>query len=254
MKLRFLITSLTSCSGCISALISLDIFPQFLERTKIEYFPFIFDNLNIKECDIALVEGCVSEKNQIKYLHEIRKNAKKLYALGTCSAFGGILSLSNKKESYPISKFVDVDGIIPGCPPPAILLGNCLLKLVENKKFKLNLKNMCSTCPLSSQVQLGLSLPIEKIKPRNDEIKFSEENLSCFLNDKILCLGPVTRDGCDHLCIHYGLPCEGCLGPVSKDFTSNFINFLSLFNLSKDLRKYKGIYNRFSKTLLGGKI
>ncbi|GAG68101.1 unnamed protein product, partial [marine sediment metagenome] len=73
MRLKFLITSLTSCTGCISALISLDIFPQFLERTKIEYFPFISDNLEIKECDVALVEGCVSEKNQIEYIQEIRK-------------------------------------------------------------------------------------------------------------------------------------------------------------------------------------
>ena len=253
MRLKFLITSLTSCTGCISALISLDIFPQFLERTKIEYFPFISDNLEIKECDVALVEGCVSEKNQIEYLQEIRKNAKKLYALGTCSAFGGILSLSNKKESYPISKFVEVDGIIPGCPPPSTLLGNCLLRLVENKKIKLSLKNMCSTCPLNNHAKLDLPLTIEKIVPRNDEIRFPEENLSCFLNDGILCLGPVTRDGCDHLCINQGLPCEGCLGPVSKGFTSNLINFLSLFNLSKDLRKYKGIYYRFSKSHVGGK-
>ena len=230
MKLKFLITSLTSCTGCISALMSLDVFPQFLERTKIEYFPFISDNIEIKECDIALVEGCVSEKNQIEYLQEIRKNAKKLYALGTCSAFGGILSLSNNKDSHPISKFVDVDGIIPGCPPPSILLGNCLLRLVENKEIKLSLKNMCSTCPLNNLA-----------------------NVSCFLNNGILCLGPITRDGCDHLCIHQGLPCEGCLGPVSKGFTSNLINFLSLFNLSKNLRNYRGIYYRFSKLFAGGK-
>lgn len=113
---------------------------------------------------------------------------------------------------------------------------------------------MCSTCPLNNHAKLDLPLTIEKIVPRNDEIHFPEENLSCFLNDGILCLGPVTRDGCDHLCINQGLPCEGCLGTVSKGFRSNLINFLSLFNLSKDLRKYKALYYRFSKSPIGGNI
>lgn len=112
---------------------------------------------------------------------------------------------------------------------------------------------MCSTCPLNNLAKLDLPLTIDKIVPRNDEIRFPGENVSCFLNNGILCLGPITRDGCDHLCIHQGLPCEGCLGPVSKGFTSNLINFLSLFNLSKNLRNYRGIYYRFSKLFAGGK-
>lgn len=98
MKLKFLITSLTSCSGCIASLLSSDIFPQFLERTEISYFPFISDESQIEDCDIALIEGCVSIDSQIELLKEIRNNVKKLYALGTCAAFGGILSLSKKKK------------------------------------------------------------------------------------------------------------------------------------------------------------
>ena len=96
MKLNFLIASLTSCSGCISTLISSDIFPQFLERTNIAYFPFISDDEEIKECDIALIEGCISMDSQVELLKDIRNSAKKVYALGTCAAFGGILSLSKK--------------------------------------------------------------------------------------------------------------------------------------------------------------
>jgi len=40
------------------------------------------------------------------------------------------------------------------------------------------------------------------------------------------------------------------MGPVSKDFTSNIINFLSLVKLSKDLINYEGIFYRFSKPKL----
>ena len=76
MKLSFSVFSLTGCSGCISTLMALDVFPQFLERTKIVYFPFISDEKNIKKCDIALIEGCISEENQINTIKNIRTSAK----------------------------------------------------------------------------------------------------------------------------------------------------------------------------------
>ncbi|MFX1340969.1 MAG: hypothetical protein ACFFDK_20330, partial [Promethearchaeota archaeon] len=73
MKLKFSIITLTGCSGCISTLISLDIFPQFLERTEILYFPFINDTRKVENCDVALIEGCISEKSEINFLKNIRK-------------------------------------------------------------------------------------------------------------------------------------------------------------------------------------
>ena len=250
MKLKFLITSLTSCSGCTSSVLSSDIFPQFLERTEISYFPFISDENKIEDCDIALIEGCVSMDSQIELLKEIRNNVKKLYALGTCAAFGGILSLSKKKKAYAISDVVQIDGIIPGCPPPLKLIGNCLIRLIENKEIELSNKNLCSSCPLRENNKIPFEKPVNKLHPSNDELTIFYEKSNCFLDHGILCLGPITREGCDHICIEHGIPCEGCLGPVSKDYTSNLINFLSLINLSKDLRKYKGIFYRFSKPKL----
>ena len=72
----------------------------------------------------------------------------------------------------------------------------------------------------------------------------------CFLNNGILCLGPITREGCDNKCVELGMPCEGCLGPPTKQFTSNIINFLSLVHLSNKLKRYPGIFYRFSKPTL----
>ena len=247
MKLKILIASLTSCSGCISSVLSSDIFPQFLERIKLSYFPFISDENKIEECDIALIEGCISMDSQIELLKDIRNNAKKVYALGTCAAFGGILSLSEKKKAGAISDVVQIDGIIPGCPPPLKLIGNCLIRLIENKEIKLSEKNLCSSCPLRGNNNIPFEKPVNKLNPSNNELTIFNEKSNCFLDNGILCLGPITREGCDHICIEQGIPCEGCLGPVSKDYTSNLINFLSLINLSKDLTKYKGIFYRFSK-------
>ena len=250
MKPRFIIISLTSCSGCISTIMSLDIFLQFLERTIITYFPFISDIKDIEDCDIALVEGCISEETQITLLREVRKQAKNVFALGTCASFGGILSLSNSKIVEPISNYIEIEGIIPGCPPPSKLLGNYLIRLVENKDTTLSKKNMCANCPLRGNMEINAHLNISKINPDPEEISLDEEHAECFLKKGILCLGPITRDGCEFKCIKMRLPCEGCMGPVSKDFTSNIINFLSLIELSQELKEYTGIFYRFSKPKL----
>lgn len=196
------------------------------------------------------MEGCVSEEAQIEKLKNLRKNSTKLCALGTCAAFGGILGLSKKKNSDPISKFVEVDYIIPGCPPPINLLGNILMKLVENEPIKLSEKNMCHSCPLNGDMKDNLKTPVTKLFPENDKINLNQDNQECFLKRGILCLGPITREGCDHQCIELGIPCEGCLGPPSKDYNSNVINFLSLIPLSNRLKRYSGIFNRFSKPIL----
>ncbi|MFW9771266.1 MAG: hypothetical protein ACFFEO_03740 [Candidatus Thorarchaeota archaeon] len=248
MKLKFIVASLTSCSGCISTLMALDMFSQFLERTEISFFPFISDQIEVNDSDIALIEGCVSEISQIETLKNIRKHAKKVYALGTCATFGGILGLSKRKNSDQISKFIDIDGFIPGCPPPTNLLGNSLMRLIENKSIILSEKNMCISCPLKDEMHLNSQ--ISKLCPSNSEIM--SDKRECFLNNGILCLGPITREGCNNKCIELGIPCEGCLGPPKKQFTSNLINFLSLVQLSNKLKRYSGIFYRFSKPTLRG--
>ena len=247
MKPKIIILSLTGCSGCIATLISLDIFPQFFERTEVIYFPFISDEEKIEDCDIALIEGCVSEEKQTDILKNVRKHAKKVYALGSCAAFGGILSLSSKKDANPISNYIEIDGTIPGCPPPSKFFGNCLIRLIENKEIVLSEKNMCASCPLRGDIEFNFETEITTITPNPDQILPPEENSDCFLKRGILCLGPIIRDGCEYKCIKLGIPCEGCMGTVSKDFTSNVVNFLSLVNLSDDLKNYEGIFYRFSK-------
>jgi len=251
MKPKLLITSLTSCSGCLSTLISLDIFPQFLERVNLVYCPFMVDAHNISNNEVALVEGCVINEDQISILKEVRKKSKKLFALGTCAAFGGINSLSDKIQARALSKYVEIDGIIPGCPPPIKILGNCILKLLDSKTYTLPEKNLCSNCELRGNLVKKFTKTITKILPDNFK-DFDIENSKCFLENGILCLGPITRQGCDCKCINLGIPCEGCMGPVNNDYTSNVINFLSMINLTSDLKKYKGIFYRFSKPYVRG--
>lgn len=205
------------------------------------------DVQNIEPCDIALIEGCISEDSQVEMVKKIRKNSKKIYALGTCAAFGGILSLSNKKNAKPLSDFIEIEGCLPGCPPPPNLLGNSLIKLIENKKIELPGKSMCIECPLRGDMDFDFQTEIRTFIPNAGETETPEENSKCFLKRGILCLGPIIRDGCEHKCIKQGLPCEGCMGPVTKDYTSNIVNLLSLFTITEEFKSYKEIFYRFSK-------
>ncbi len=250
MKPKFLVASLTSCSGCIGTILALDVFPEFLGEVEFVYFPFLIDQTEIQECNVALVEGCVSGEAEIEFLKELRKKAKKIIALGTCAAFGGILSLSTEKQAEPISNYIEIDGVIPGCPPPPKLLGNSLIRLLENKEVVLPEKILCAVCPLRGKTEIAFDTKINFLQAENLP---EPERTHCFLQDGILCLGPVTREGCEHRCIEFGVPCEGCMGPTTLDFTSNVINFLSMLKLSKELRKYEGIFFRFAKPKIGGR-
>jgi F420-non-reducing hydrogenase small subunit len=243
---KLLINSLTGCSGCIASLMASEIFTNLLERVEVISFPFIYDEENMEDCDIALIEGCVSQKAQIAILKEIRSNANKVIALGTCASYGGILNLSKEKKAYAISEYIEIDGVIPGCPPPSKLLGNSIMRLIENKNLELSMKNLCHNCPLNDLTDNTFNTLIKKVDFSSDPTKKNDKN-KCFLRRGVLCLGPITREGCDHTCINNAVPCEGCLGPASKDYTSNLVNLLSMLDISKDIELDRSIFFRFSK-------
>jgi F420-non-reducing hydrogenase small subunit len=243
---KMIITSLTGCSGCISSLMASEIFPHLLERVDIISFPFIYDKNEIENCDIALIEGCVSESTQISYLKEIRTHAKKIISLGTCAVSGGIQSLSKNKNINAISDIIEIDGIIPGCPPPSKLMGTNLMRLFENKSIVLSSKNLCYNCPLNKSLNNNSNNIINKINLSLDKRERNKKKI-CFLQRGRLCFGLITREGCDHVCINNDIPCEGCLGPVSRHFASNLVNLLSVLEISKEIELDKNVFFRFSK-------
>lgn len=89
----------------------------------------------IKDLDVAFVEGAITSDTQEKKLLEIRNNSKKLVAIGSCACTGMPSSQRNdfddlrKKEIdallkqfhmsekvRKISELVKVDTQVPGCP------------------------------------------------------------------------------------------------------------------------------------------
>ncbi len=109
-----------------------------------------------------------------------------------------------------------VDYYLPGCSPPVQLIINAVMAILEG-----NLPPKGTV--LAPDVALCDECIHKEHKP--DEIKVKKfyrphqiilEEDKCLLDQGLLCLGPVTRGGCDAACVKGNMPCSGCMGPTSR--------------------------------------
>jgi F420-non-reducing hydrogenase small subunit len=244
----------------MSTLFSMEILQEMLNKFTIVYFPFLLDETEIGNVDDAMIEGCITETAQIETLKQIREKANRVIALGTCACYGGIPSLSHSVNAQPITRAIEVDGMLPGCPPPPELLNEACMKLIEGKRIAIPDRNACASCPRRGEAAITAPVTIKRFVPDEQEaIPQAAEDASaserCFLKGGVFCAGPITRDGCDARCIKHDVPCEGCMGAISGDFTAAAVNFLSGVSIDPALAGYEGLFWRFSRPLFqrGGK-
>ncbi|MCS7106133.1 MAG: hypothetical protein NZ942_02365 [Candidatus Aenigmarchaeota archaeon] len=110
-------------------------FFEWKDFIEFKHFRLIQSKSEVKNLDIAFVEGAISTKEEIKKIKKIRKVSKKLILIGSCAISGSPSNLRNffdkerKKEIQPILKkfghekkvlavkdVVKADKEIPGCP------------------------------------------------------------------------------------------------------------------------------------------
>jgi F420-non-reducing hydrogenase small subunit len=139
----------------------------------------------------------------------------------------GMLELPKFYESVKtLDEVVDVDYYVPGCPPTpkitmkaieAILTGT----LPEKGAVLAGDRALCFECELNSTKPEKLL--VSELK-RPHQVIIDREK--CLLAQGILCLGPVTRGGCEALCVKGGMPCSGCFGPMDRvrDFGSKALS------------------------------
>ena len=128
-----------------------------------------------------------------------------------------------------LDQVIEVDYYIPGCPPPAPIVKDAVMALLQGQlppkgSVLAGSRALCHECPLNETKPEKLLLkdlkrPHEVI-PRPDE---------CLLAQGLLCLGPVTRGGCGALCINAHMPCTGCFGPLDhiRDFGAKGLGALA---------------------------
>ena len=227
---------LSSCCGCHMALVNLgeDLLKP-LASNELAFSPVLLDVKTIQECDLALVEGGVRTEENVEVLQELRHKSKVLIGLGTCASFGGIPGLGSAYatmdllvEAYtskyrpensthltsreePIDAYVYVDYYIPGCPPPLPILGSALTHLFNGQDPPRVDLPVCAECTRIARREVQ-----SEIKRTLNCVPEKEE---CLLSQGFICLGSVSRGGCEAPCTQAGVPCLGCRGPIDRVFT-----------------------------------
>ncbi len=230
----------TCCEGCQLQLANREsTLPAFLELLDIRNFREISSERH-DDYDIALIEGSITREDEVERLKTIRNNAKILIAYGSCACFGGVNSLKNHfpieesiKEVYgdkeidtlpvrKISDVVDVDLSIPGCPVSKEEVERIVVSVVTGSLIELPKYPVCVEC---------------------------KQNLNtCLFDLGEVCLGSITRAGCNAVCTTGKTPCLGCRGPADD---INFTSFKELVAEKKlsidDMNEKLGFYNCFEE-------
>ncbi len=206
------------------------------------------------EMDIAMFNGGVRNSENEEIAKLLRKKSKTMVALGSCAHIGGLISMANfhtkdtilnrvyletestdnPDSTLPIEKWssggeelelprfhnlvktldqvVDVDYYIPGCPPVPDQIVAALSQVWEGtlppkgSVIGAGTRTLCDECPRVKEEKAITSFkrPLEMIPDPE----------KCLLEQGLLCLGPVTREGCGARCINSNVPCRGCYGPL----------------------------------------
>jgi sulfhydrogenase subunit delta len=156
--------------------------------------------------DVAIVEGSIIKDSEIPRLLAIRARAKTLVALGSCACLGGPhvsanafdrkelkqLVFGEQAESFevgevrPLHALVKVDIPIYGCPINPDEFLTVMKHVLLGKPYHPPEMAVCYEC--------------------------KRNQYECVYDRGQVCLGPVTRCGCNAICTSKGHRCFGCRG------------------------------------------
>ncbi len=108
---------------------------EWKDRIDFAHVRILKSNNDMKNLDVAFVEGAISGKRDEENLKKVRENCKRLVAIGACAVTGlpagqrnsfspdqmekirPFLKLHRLNEKVePVKKCVHVDAEVPGCP------------------------------------------------------------------------------------------------------------------------------------------
>jgi coenzyme F420-reducing hydrogenase gamma subunit len=195
----------TGCEGCELQLSNKEeSLGAFLSSVEVVNFREISSEAR-DDYAIAFIDGCISRDDEVERLKAIRSRAQVLVAMGSCACFGGVHRMKNAidlaaanaevygdqpKETGPVravKEVVPVDLEIPGCPVSKAEIERIVQHVVLGVPFAFPVYPVCVDC--------------------------KHRYTTCMFEHGQLCLGPITRAGCDAPCPAGGLGCWGCRGP-----------------------------------------
>ncbi len=237
-KVRIAFFDFADCEGCqLQVLYLNEAFLGLLEHCDVVNFREAISERS-DDYDIAFVEGSITRKHDEERVKEIRKNAKIIVAYGACACIGGINGLRKHYtgdeakaivyegrefpleagEPRPVHDVVKVDYYIHGCPTNNDELVKAVKGILLGKGYKPPTHSVCVECKLKENV--------------------------CLFEKGQVCMGPVTRAGCDAWCTSVGNTCYGCRGLLDNPAEQGAMDVLEKNGYTIDQIKQKfDLYN-----------
>lgn len=160
----------TGCFGCHMSFLDID--ERILDLVElVEFDKSPIDDIKTftRPVDVGIIEGGVSNDENVEFLRAFRENCKVLIAMGACAITGGVPAMRNNvplKECleeaylnglsvdeggvipneevpilldkvYPAHEVVKIDYFLPGCPPSADTLWTALTALLNGEEVNL---------------------------------------------------------------------------------------------------------------------
>lgn len=163
-KVRLATVWLDGCSGCHMSFLDLD--EQLLglaDQIELVYSPLVDAKIFPDQVDVTLVEGSVSNAEDLEKIERVRAHTKILVSLGDCAVTANVPSMRNLfgvsavlaracvenvtlhpqipqevvpvllARVRPVHEVVPVDVFVPGCPPSAETIGFVLAELLAGR-------------------------------------------------------------------------------------------------------------------------
>lgn len=164
-KIKLATVWLDGCSGCHMSLLDMD--EQLItlaEKVDLVYSPLVDAKEFPEWVDVTLVEGAVSNDEDLEKIRNIRAHTKILVSMGDCAVTGNVPSMRelfplkdvmarvyNENATLnqhtpedervprlashvrPVHEVVMVDVFLPGCPPPSWQIVKVITELLEGR-------------------------------------------------------------------------------------------------------------------------
>lgn len=162
---------LDGCSGCHMSFLDIDErLLALADKVELVYSPLVDNKVFPEDVDIALVEGAVSNEDDLHKIQMVRQRTKTLVSLGDCAVTANVPSMRNPFKnklvydrayrenvtfdggvpdqvvppllpySRPIHEIVPVDVCVPGCPPSADTIFYVVTELLAGRDPQLSVK------------------------------------------------------------------------------------------------------------------
>ncbi len=232
----------TGCGGCQLEILNLeDQIIDLVGAIDIVHFTEAITE-HSDNYEIAIVEGSISTKHDVERIKKIGILAKKVIAVGACAVSGGLNCLKNlygtekakalvygdKKDWIdsidvkPINEYINVDYFARGCPPNRFEIIDIIKAILVDKKPEIPNYPVCIECK------------------RNGN--------TCVFELGMICMGPVSRAGCNSRCPNSNSGCEACRGFIDEPNINAQKDLLKKYNLTvEDIIEGFNLYNACKK-------